>query len=167
MKKVTIESVTYEILMYTIRFNNIKKIKFTFKIDSKNYDVILDNLDKERLFFSIPFTHRSYDVPCFKKKTQEEQIFEIDFLCRGFTNYSFNVTDYRDYIFRESLEKSILNHIKKKESSQHINYIFLQSDFQYMNFKNDYEKEDFMRNIINYYRHKERREKLKKLSLIA
>ena len=167
MKTVTIQSVIYKIVDYTPRRKYIKTIIFTFQIDNKEFDVKITNLDKHASRVFIPFSNESYYIPDFKSIDNKRRINELDFLCRAFTNYSFEVGTYKNLIFHKYLEDLIIEKISLKYSVEKISRNLYSCFFDFVNFESDSDFEIFKTKLIHYYANQERVTKLKNLNHIA
>src|SRR5665647_1532565 len=99
MKEVKVESIKYKITGYTKMSNKVKSVTLTFKIDNKDYDIILGKLYLLNKFIgAIPFSEKYFRQKYFRNYDKDEQISTLNDFCRVFTNYSFNVGTYNDLI---------------------------------------------------------------------
>ena len=75
MKTVTIESVNYKIVEYTKKCKYIKTMLFTFRIDNKDYPVLITNLEKSIFHFTVPFCNKPFGISSFKYLNEKSKFY--------------------------------------------------------------------------------------------
>lgn len=167
MKTVTIESVNYKIVEYTKKCKYIKTILVTFRIDNKDYEVTITNLEKSTFYFTVPFCNKPFGIASFKYLDDKSKFYEIEFLCRGYTNYTFEVGTYKDTMINEDIERFILEELNKYRKVTEISDEIYQDAFSWIKFKSNKEFETYKVNLINYYASQIRKNKLSNLDIIS
>jgi len=167
MKTVTIQSVKYKIVDYTTKSKYIKTMIFTFQIDNKEFDVKITDLEKYAFSLVVPHTDLCYNITKFKSLDDNTKIKRIDILCRACTNYSFEVSTYKDFIFNENVEESINQKVTLKCCVEEISRDLSIDNFKFINFESNSEFELFKIKLIHYYANQERVKKLKSLYTIT
>ena len=167
MKTVTIESVNYKIVEYTKKCKYIKTMLFTFRIDNKDYPVLITNLEKSIFHFTVPFCNKPFGISSFKYLNEKSKFYEIGFLCRAYTNYTFEVGTYKDTFINEEIERLIIEGLNEDRKVTEISDVIYQDDFSWINFHSDAEFEEYKVKLINYYACQIRKNKISKLNEIS